>query len=317
MIVALAGGVGGAKLAEGLAQLLAPEALAIVVNTGDDFEHLGFHVSPDLDTVMYTLAGVANRDTGWGRADETWRFMAELEALGGPTWFRLGDRDLAAHAERTRRLQAGESLTEVTRALCARLGVRHPVLPMSDQPVRTFVSTDEGVLEFQHYFVRERCRPRVRALEYRGAEQARPSAALKETLRAPSMEAVLLCPSNPYLSLGPILAIPGLRESLRRAGPVVAVSPIVGGQALKGPAAKIMQELGLTPSPLEVARCYAGFADALLIDRADAALAAGIEALGMRAVTDDIVMREDADRVRLAHACLAVAKALREERRTG
>ncbi len=174
MIVALAGGVGGAKLAAGLARVLPPEELVIAVNTGDDFEHLGLHVSPDLDTVMYTLAGIANPETGWGQADETWSFMEALAHLGGPTWFKLGDRDLATNVERTRRLRSGETLSEVTRDLCVRLGVRHAVVPMSDDPVRTVVHTDRGALEFQHYFVRDRCEPRVERLEYRGAETCAP-----------------------------------------------------------------------------------------------------------------------------------------------
>jgi LPPG:FO 2-phospho-L-lactate transferase len=299
MIVALAGGVGGAKLADGLVRALAPEKLAVLVNTGDDFEHLGLHVSPDLDTVMYTLAGIANPETGWGRADESWHFMAALEALGGPTWFRLGDKDLATHAERTRRLRNGEPLSAVTRALCTRLGVRHAVLPMSDDPVRTHVVTDEATLDFQHYFVREQCRPRARAIEYRGAETARPCAAIE---RAP--QGVLICPSNPYLSVAPILAIPGMRDRLRGAPAIVAVSPIVRGCALKGPAAKIMEELGLEPSPIGIARYYAGFVDVLVIDHADAALAGAIEALGVRAAASDIIMRRPADRTRLARECL-------------
>jgi LPPG:FO 2-phospho-L-lactate transferase len=305
-VVALAGGVGGAKLAHGLAQVLAPEALAIAVNTGDDFEHLGFHISPDLDTVMYTLAGVADRERGWGLAEETWHFMAALERLGGPAWFRLGDRDLATHVERTGRLRRGESLSEVTRQLFSAFGVKALVVPMSDEAVRTLVQTDDGALEFQHYFVGEQCRPRVRALEYRGAERARPSPAFLAALREAA--GVIVCPSNPYLSIAPILAIPGVKEALRAARPVVAVSPIVGGQALKGPAAKIMRELGVEPSALEVARYYRGIVDALVIDRADAPLAPTIEALGMRTLVTDSVMRSDADRARLARDCLGLMR---------
>ena len=302
MIVALAGGVGGAKLAAGLARVLPPEELVIAVNTGDDFEHLGVHVSPDLDTVMYTLAGIANPETGWGRADETWAFMAALERLGGPTWFRLGDRDLATNVERTRRLRAGETLSGITRDLCARLGVRHTVVPMSDDPVRTIVHTDRGALEFQHYFVRDRCEPRVQRLEYRGAESARPSAALREALGRGA--GVIFCPSNPYLSIAPILAVPGVREAI--GGRAAAVSPIIAGRAVKGPAAKIMQELGIAPSALEVARYYRGIVRALMIDRADAALAAPIEALGIRAVEEDTLMTDETGRARLARACVAL-----------
>ena len=309
MIVALAGGVGGAKLAAGLARVLPPEELLIAVNTGDDFEHLGLHVSPDLDTVMYTLAGIANPETGWGRADETWSFMDALARLGGPTWFRLGDRDLATNVERTRRLRAGETLSEVTRDLCGRLGVRQAVVPMSDDPVRTVVHTDHGALEFQHYFVRDRCEPRVRRVEYRGAEAAHPSAALRDALGRSDLAGVLFCPSNPYLSIAPILAMPGVREAI--ADRAVAVSPIIAGQAVKGPAAKIMRELGIEPSALEVARFYRGLVRALVIDRADSGLAPRIEALGIRAALEDTLMTGDAGRERLARACLAVLEQVR------
>lgn len=310
MILALAGGVGGAKLAAGLARALAPEKLAVVVNTGDDFAHLGLHVSPDLDTVMYTLAGVANPATGWGRADETWAFMQALEALGGPAWFRLGDRDLATNVERTRRLAAGETLSAVTQGLCERLGVRHAVMPMSDDAVRTVLHTDRGVLEFQHYFVRERCEPRVMRIEYRGADSARPGAALRSVLARDDLEGIVICPSNPYLSIAPMLAVPGVREAIAHCAKVVAVSPIIAGQAVKGPAAKLMRELGVVPTALEIARWYRGLARILLIDRADAELAAPIRALGMEPVVEDTLMRDDAGRERLARACLAqLAKA--------
>ena len=309
MIVALAGGVGGAKLAAGLARVLPPGELVIAVNTGDDFEHLGLHVSPDLDTVMYTLAGIANPETGWGQANETWSFMEALSRLGGPDWFRLGDRDLATNVERTRRLRGGETLSEVTLDLCARLGVRHAVVPMSDDPVRTVVHTDRGALEFQHYFVRDRCEPRVERLEYRGAESARPSAALRAALARRDLAGVLFCPSNPYLSIAPILAVPGVRAAI--GDRAVAVSPIIAGRAVKGPAAKIMEELGIGPSALEIARYYRGIVGALVIDRADAALAAQIEALGIRAVQEDALMAGDSDRERLARACLAVLQQVR------
>ena len=309
MIVALAGGVGGAKLAAGLARVLPPEELVIAVNTGDDFEHLGLHVSPDLDTVMYTLAGIANPETGWGQADETWSFMGALSRLGGPDWFKLGDRDLATNVERTRRLHGSETLSEVTRDLCVRLGVRHAVVPMSDDPVRTVVHTDRGALEFQHYFVRDRCEPRVERLEYRGAETARPSPALREALGRRDLAGVLFCPSNPYLSIAPILAVPGVREAI--GDRAVAVSPIIAGRAVKGPAAKIMHELGITPSALEIARFYRGLVRALVIDRADSALGARIETLGIRPVLEDTLMAGDADRERLARACLAVLEQVR------
>ncbi len=310
MILALAGGVGGAKLAAGLARALPPGELVVAVNTGDDFAHLGLHVSPDLDTVMYTLAGIANPATGWGQAGETWNFMEALGRLGGPAWFRLGDRDLATHAERTRRLAAGETLSQATRALCERLGVRHAVVPMSDAQVRTVLHTDRGVLEFQHYFVRERCEPRVSRIEYRGAAEATPSAAFAAALESASLRGIVLCPSNPFLSVQPILAVPGVRAAIMRCPRVLAVSPIVAGQAVKGPAAKLMQELGMQADAAEVARFYRGVVRTMMIDRADASLAPEIESLGLRVVVEDTMMRDDAGRERVARACLAQLEAM-------
>lgn len=306
-IVALAGGVGGAKLAHGLAQVLPPEALTVVVNTGDDFEHLGLHVSPDLDTVMYTLAGLANPETGWGQRNETWSFMDALGRLGGPTWFRLGDRDLATHVERTRRLRRGESLTHVTAALCAALGIHPLILPMSDDPVRTWLDTDEGELEFQEYFVRRRCEPRVRAVRFVGVEAARPTPAVLAALNEAS--AVILCPSNPFLSLDPILNLPGLRERAARK-PLVAVSPIVGGQALKGPAAKLLAELGLDVSAVAVAEHYGDLLTGFVLDAVDAALHPALEARGLHVLVTDTVMHTDADRARLARETLDFAASL-------
>lgn len=304
MILALAGGVGGAKLALGLSRILSPDELVIAVNTGDDFRHLGLHVSPDLDTVMYTLAAMANPQTGWGQAGESWSFMDALARLGGPVWFRLGDRDLATHVERTRRLEAGESLSQVTRALCERLGVRHALVPMSDEPVRTIVHTDEGALDFQDYFVRRQCAPRVRSVEYRGADQAGASPALRQALDAKPLAGVVLCPSNPYLSIAPMLALPGVRDAIARARAVVAVSPIVGGQAVKGPAAKMMRELGIEPSAMEVARFYRGVVRTLIIDSVDAPLAQPIRSLGMEVAVEETVMTTEQTRVQLARACL-------------
>jgi LPPG:FO 2-phospho-L-lactate transferase len=301
MILALAGGVGGAKLAKGLADVLPADQLTVVVNTGDDFEHLGLHVSPDLDTVMYTLAGINDPVQGWGIAGETWNFMRALETLGGETWFKLGDRDLATNVERTHRLRAGESLSSVTERLCAQLDIRHRVAPMSDDPVRTLVHTSEGVLSFQDYFVRLRCEPAVTRLEFAGANEARMSDAMHSALDAPSLTAVVICPSNPYLSIAPILALSGMRAALeRRRIPVVAVSPIVAGKALKGPAAKIMHELGKQSSSLEVARFYRGLIDALVVDRADAALSDTIDGLGIRPIVTNTIMTDTAARAGLA-----------------
>ena len=311
MILALAGGVGGAKLADGLAHVVAPDELTIAVNTADDFTHLGLHVSPDLDTVMYTLAGLNNPETGWGLAGESWAFMAALERLGGETWFRLGDQDLATHVERTRRLNAGETLSAVMADLAARLGVRHPIVPMSDDPVRTMVLIDSGRLAFQDYFVRLQCAPRVSGFEFDGAEAARPSPALSSLLRPGAIAACVVCPSNPFVSVDPILAVPDIASWLaRRAFPLVAVSPIVGGRALKGPAAKMMAELGAEVSALGIARHYRDLIDGLVIDTSDEALAPAIEAEGPRVAVTGTVMRTAADRARLAENVISIAKTL-------
>jgi LPPG:FO 2-phospho-L-lactate transferase len=311
VIVALAGGVGGAKLVAGFARLLAPGDLVAVVNTGDDFEHLGLHISPDLDTVMYTLAGVANPAIGWGLAGESWQFMGALERLGGEAWFRLGDRDLATHVVRSGMLRNGATLSEVTGALCARLGVAHAIVPMSDDPVRTLVATDEGELPFQDYFVRRHCEPVLRSLRFAGAEQAQPAPGFLRALAAPRLQAIVVCPSNPDLSLAPVLALPGVRTQLRSAGvPVIAVSPIVGGQAITGPAAKIMRELGHQPSALEVARHYGTLLDGLVLDDSDAALAPAVAALGIRPLVTATVMRDESHRVRLARDVIGFAQAL-------
>jgi LPPG:FO 2-phospho-L-lactate transferase len=312
MIVALAGGVGGARLARGLIDALAPNELAIAVNTGDDFEHLGLHISPDLDTVMYTLAGINDPVQGWGIAGETWNFMQALEQVGGEIWFRLGDRDLATHVERTRRLRANESLSAVTQHLCSRLGVQHRVVPMSDDPVRTIVHTRTGPLAFQDYFVRNRAEPAVTHIQFAGAEFATMSPGLLDALDDPALEAVIICPSNPYLSIAPILAVPQVRAALaQRRVPAVAVSPIVGGRALKGPAAKIMRELGYEPSALTVAQFYRGLIDALVLDRSDRSLCRSIEALGVRTMLTDTVMRDHRMQSSLARSVIETARSLR------
>lgn len=300
-IVALAGGVGGAKLALGLAAIVADQ-LTIVVNTGDDFEHLGLHISPDLDTVMYTLAGVANPETGWGRVGETWNFMAALTQLGGESWFNLGDRDLATHVERTRRLRGGETLSAVTADLCRRLGIVARVLPMSDDPVRTVVATaEEGELDFQHWFVRRRCEPRVQAIRFADVENARPLPAALAALDNPDLRGLVICPSNPFVSIAPILEVPGLRAALEQVrAPRVAVTPIVGGQAIKGPAAKMLAELGHPVSAVGVAACYKGLIDGFVLDQVDAAAKPEIEALGIQVMVADTVMRTHADKRRLA-----------------
>jgi LPPG:FO 2-phospho-L-lactate transferase len=311
MIVALAGGVGGAKLAEGLAALLG-DALAVIVNTADDFEHLGLHISPDLDTVMYTLGGIANAETGWGVAGETWNFLDQIARLGGPGWFRLGDRDLATHVLRGAALRVGGSLTGVTADLCRRLGIAARVLPMSDNAVRTIVHSAEGDIAFQDYFVGRHCEVPVTGFAFAGIERARPTQEVAAVLRAPDLEAILFCPSNPFVSIDPILSLPGMRPLIAGAGvPVVAVSPIIGGAAVKGPAAKMMRELGLEVSAATVAAHYRGLVTGFVMDTADAALAPAVAAQGMKVALTETLMRNAADRRRLAEVCLAFARGLR------
>ena len=299
-VVALAGGVGGAKLVAGLAAVMPAEDLTVVVNTSDDFKHLGLSISPDLDTVMYTLAGVANPETGWGRADETWAFLETLEALGGPTWFRLGDRDLALHMERTRRLRQGETLSEVTADLSDVLNIYIRLLPMSDDPIRTIVDTNEGELSFQEYFVARACEPTVRSFEFRGAEKAEPAPGVIGALEEADL--VVFCPSNPWVSLDPILAVPGMLKAVQ-ARPTIGVSPIIGGKAIKGPAAKMYAELGVVPSALAVAKHFPQL-DAFVIDAADAEWMESIRALGMQPFVTNTVMDSDGARKRLAQEVL-------------
>ena len=312
-VVALCGGVGGAKLAYGLSRVLPPQELCIVVNTGDDFEHFGLHISPDIDTVTYTLADIAHEGQGWGRADEQWTVMQELEHLGGESWFKLGDRDIALHLLRTQMLCAGKTLTEATAHLTASFGLHHAVLPMSNEPVQTFVETDEGDLAFQDYFVRRRCEPQVRALRYAGAEQAQIPIEVARALDDKNLRGVIVCPSNPYLSIAPILAVVGLRERLRDvSAPVVAVSPIIGGRALKGPAAKMMRELGADGGALSIARMYGDFIDALMVDTQDTALEGARSANDPYLLIGDIVMASREARVDLARRCIAHLDVMRQ-----
>ncbi len=308
LVVALSGGIGGAKLALGLSHVVAPQNLLVVANTGDDFTHLGLSISPDIDTLAYTLAGLDNQELGWGRRDESWNFMAALEAIGGATWFRLGDRDLAMHVERTRRLAAGESLAEITADLAARLGVGPRVLPMSDDPVRTMVRAEQGWIEFQDYFVRQQCRPVVRELAFRGAAAARAQPDFLAALASPRLRAVIVCPSNPLISVGPILAVPGVRDALAScAAPVVAVSPIIGGRAVKGPTAKMFAELGTEPSAAAVARHYAGLLRGYVLDHEDADVSG---TLGVKDIVTQTLMKTLDDKVALARDVLAFADLL-------
>jgi LPPG:FO 2-phospho-L-lactate transferase len=309
-VLALSGGVGGAKLALGLYRILPRDTLTVVANTGDDFEHLGLSISPDLDTLLYTLAGQDNPELGWGRRGETWTFMAALEKLGGESWFRLGDGDLATHVERTRRLAAGEPLSAVTDDFRRRLGIAARLLPMSDDRVRTRLDTDRGWLDFQDYFVRLHCEPEVRRIVFSGAESARPHPDLLAWLADPGLCAVVFCPSNPFISIDPILAVPGIREALRACrAPVVAVSPIIGGKAVKGPTAKMMRELGLPVDAAAVARHYRDFIDLYVADETDRDSVSGLE---MPVVLAQTLMTTLDDREALARTVLAAAQRVRK-----
>lgn len=310
--LALTGGVGGAKLAVGLRQLLGPEELSFLVNTGDDFEHLGLHVSPDLDSLMYALADLSNPDTGWGRRGETWQFFETLRELGGESWFRLGDRDLAVHVQRTARLRAGVPLSAVTRELNAALGTTHPIWPMSDDPVPTIVHTTQGPLAFQHYFVREGCTPGVTGFAFEHAARAKPLPAVLELLADPALTGIVICPSNPFVSIDPILAVPEIRAALRAsAAPVVAVSPIVAGLALKGPTAKMMAELAVPSTAVAVAAHYGDLLDGFVIDAQDESLLGAFRDTGPAAIAAPTVMLTFDDKVRLATLVIEFARELR------
>ena len=310
-IALLCGGVGGAKLALGLDRVLPERALTIIVNTGDDFDHLGLRISPDIDTVLYTLAGLNDPVRGWGRHDETWHCMDALAAIGGDTWFALGDRDLALHLERTRRLSNGETLSSIVDHFARRLGVRSRVLPMSDDSVATIVHTNEGALAFQQYFVRRRCEPVVTGVSFDGALSAHGQPDACTALADPYLTAIVIAPSNPYLSIDPILAVRGIRSALAAATvPVIAVSPLVGGDAVKGPTAKMMRELGLPVSNAAIAAHYAGLIDVLVIDESDAGDAsdvAAVERAGVRVAVTRTLMRDDSDKTRVARDVVALA----------
>ena len=312
-ILALAGGVGGAKFAHGLAQILPPEDLTVIVNTGDDFEHYGLYICPDLDTVCYTLAGLANPETGWGRVNESWNVIENASRLGGPDWFRLGDRDLGTHLERTRRLKEGQSLSQITRDFCHAWGIAQTILPMSDQPVRTIVETEEGELAFQEYFVHRHCEPRIRGFRFEGVDQAEPAPGAREAIQ--EADAVIICPSNPWVSIDPILRVlsplsAGDREASRNTterGPgmrVIAISPIIGGQTVKGPAAKMFRELGMEPSALAVARHYCDSVSGFVLDAVDKGLQEEIRSLNMRTLVTNTLMKSHDDRMKLAGAVL-------------
>lgn len=303
-VVLLVGGVGGAKLALGLAKVLPPGALTVVVNTADDLEHLGLHISPDVDTVMYTLAGIANPATGWGLSGDTLRAMETVGGYGGPTWFNLGDADLGTSLLRTMLLHEGRTLTEVTKRLSAALGIAHALLPMSDDRVRTVLDTDAGELFFQAYFVRERWQPVVHGLRFEGAETAEPSPEVAAALEQATL--IVFGPSNPYLSIDPILAIPGIASRIAASdAPVVAVTPIIAGEAVKGPTAKLMHEMGIEASPLSVVHHYQDHLDGFILDRADEDLTAAVEGRGVRVLVEQTYMQTVEDKVTLAASLLS------------
>jgi len=313
-VVALGGQVGGAKLADGLYRLRGRD-LALIVNTGDDYEHLGLAFSPDLDTAVYTLAGIAGAVAGWEPETESHALHGMLKTLGGPEHPRVGDKSLAAPLLRTQGLASGRRLTEITLDFCRHLGVEARVLPMSDDPVRTHVLTDDGAIPFPEYFGQLGCEPRVRGLEYAGADQARIPDEVLDALHAADLEAVVICPANPYHSIGPILEISGMREVLRKRGaPVIAVTPIVGGKALKGSAGKMMRELGKEPSPRAVAIEYLRLIDGFVIDRQDTHLVESVRSLGIHVLAAPTVMRSPEDRVALARIVLDFARSVREAR---
>ena len=308
--VALCGGIGGAKLALGLSRVLPPEALTIVVNTGDDFQHLGLHISPDIDTVLYTLAGLANTELGWGLAGESWRFMGRVEELGGPAWFRLGDMDLATHAVRTEMLQEGWTLSEVTAHLAARLGIGPAIVPMSDERVATVVDTDEGALAFQTYFVGRKTQPRISAIRFDGAGAAHAAPAAVQAMKRDDLAGIIICPSNPWLSIDPLLSVPEWRELIAaRRAPAVAVTPLVGGQAVKGPTAKIMGELGLPLDVTSIIDHYSGSIDGFVLDTVDGDRAG---ALSLPLRVTNTIMRSLEDRTALAETVLDFCRELRQ-----
>lgn len=309
-IAALAGGVGGAKLANGLSKILPPEDLTVIVNTGDDFVHLGLYICPDIDTVTYTLAGINNLVSGWGRENETWEVHLERERNGFPVWFRLGDKDLALHLERTRLIEGGRSLTEITQKLTKALGVTHKILPMTNSIVRTMVITQEmGKLPFQEYFVKYRFQPRITSIQFEGIENAEISQEVAEALI--TCDAVVICPSNPFVSINPILSIPGFREFLKKK-PVVAISPIIGGSAVKGPAAKMFSELGITPSSANVANFFRELIKGFVYDKIDQLDEKVISQWGIISLITDILMVDTHSQKRLAMEVLRFCSSLTE-----
>ncbi|MFT5134718.1 MAG: LPPG:FO 2-phospho-L-lactate transferase [Gammaproteobacteria bacterium] len=299
--LALSGGIGGAKLALGLSHSLDPSQLTVIANTGDDFEHLGLNISPDIDTLLYTLADMNNIELGWGRKDETWNFADACTQVGLDTWFRLGDKDLAVHVYRTQRLKEGASLSQVIKELCLRFSVSTNIVPMSDMPVRTLIESDIGTLSFQEYFVKNRCEPKVRKIRFEGTDEATLAPAFLDCLEDDELQAIIICPSNPFLSVQPILSLPGLKERIKSsAKPVIVVSPIVNGQSIKGPTAKLMQELNLACNVGTIAELYQDIATAIVIDEQDESSINGIASMGLKVHRTNIVMTKLEDKIKLA-----------------
>ena len=304
-VVALAGGVGAAKLLSGLVRAMPPENLTVIVNTGDDFSWMGLYICPDLDTVTYTLAGMDNPKTGWGVREDSFRALNRLKELGSDPWFRVGDVDLATHLHRTEQMRCGSSLTSITQQIAERNAVRCKIFPMTDVPAPTLVETNEGTLPFQDYFVRRRCAPSVTGFSSRGMEGAHPPPGVLEAIEGSS--AVIVCPSNPFISIGPILSVPGVREALRgTTARVLAVTPIISGQSVKGPAAAMLKQMGLDVSALGVAELYRDFLDIFVLDQRDKALASRIAALGMRVHTANTLMNSSEEKLDLALGLLAM-----------
>lgn len=311
LVLALSGGVGGAKLAVGLADALNPEQLIVAANIADDFQHLGLSISPDLDTVMYTLAGINDQQRGWGLENETWNAMSAFADLGGETWFQLGDRDLATHVLRTHALNQGRSLSEVTADLCRQLAVSHPLIPASDDPVRTRVYSDVGELAFQDYFVNRQCQPAVSGFYFQGIEQAKMSEGLAAALANPQLTMIIICPSNPFVSIDPILELEDVRAKMKaHPAPVIAISPIVAGMAIKGPAAKMMQELSMPVTAMAVAEHYGNLLDGFIIDESDRASEAALKGLGLAVHCTKTVMKTQQDKRTLAAESLAFGASL-------
>ena len=309
--LALSGGIGGAKLALGLEHVFNSPKLMIAVNTGDDFKHFGLHISPDLDTLLYTLSGKSDPDRGWGLSNETWSFMEAMSEMGGETWFQLGDRDLATHVERTNRLNQDEKLSAITSLFCRKYGIEAQIIPATDDPLQTLVETKEGLLSFQNYFVREQCKPKIISLQFNGSETARPCTDLEQVLNSSKLETVIICPSNPFLSIDPILSVKGIKEGLKQSrAKVIAVSPIVGGDAVKGPTAKNLRDLGYPVSALAVAKYYSSFINGFILDKRDEHDASLIESLGIKVCLEDTMMIDLKSIIRLARRVLDFSKSL-------